>query len=238
VANTREIEVHTEGIVLAGTLWAPREAPGLVILATPSARGRFSAQRRCLAAQLRQQGLATLLIDLLTSDEEQGAVAAGEFRFDLELLGRRLLAATHWIAHHPDTLRMRIGCLDGPIGPGVALDAAARRPHAVRAVVSIGASPHVARKYVGRSKAPTLWLVGERDATVLHLDPRQIAETFGEADLEIVGGAGPLFAEPFALQQAGAIAGRWFARQLLDQPPPALEAIRARQLGLAADPAR
>jgi putative phosphoribosyl transferase len=228
-ANTREIDVHVEGVTLCGTLAVPHDAKALVIVASASGTSRFDASNRFLAAELRKRNLATLLFDLLTHREELRALEAGKFRFDLELLSRRLLAATHWVAHNRETEWMRVGFLEGPIGPGVALDAAARRPNVVQAIAAIGASPHIARSYFGKTKAPTLWLVGETDAAVLSLDPKEIAAIFGEADLEIVPGAGALFEEPGALEQVSALASRWFERWLVAPGAAAFKGVIERQ---------
>lgn len=213
-----EIDIPAEGVTLRATLTRPAGAQGLVIIAAPTSSGRLNPRRCFLASELRKRHLATLVIDLITEGEALGDEAVTHARFDVGLLSSRLLTAMDWASSQPGLRGVPVCLFDGPTGPGVALDAASRRPPFLQGVVSIGAGPQVTRRPFGKLSAPVLWLIGERDAAVLRLDPLQIAGLFGAADLEVVRGAGALFEEPGALEKVSAIAGRWLSERLRTGP--------------------
>jgi dienelactone hydrolase len=164
---------------------------------------------------LRQAGLGTLLVDLLTSEEESVDQYTRYLRFDIELLAMRLLGATDWLRQQPETRDLAIGCFGASTGAGAALLAAAERPDLVRAVVSRGGRPDLAGPALIRVRAPTLLIVGGADAPVLDLNERAMELLEVEKELRIVPGATHLFEEPGALEEVARLAADWFVRHLV-----------------------
>jgi dienelactone hydrolase len=162
----------------------------------------------------RQGGLATLLIDLLTTDEEAVDERTGHLRFDIDLLARRLVAATDWLGQLPETGDLRIGYFGASTGAGAALVAATERPEAVGAIVSRGGRPDLAGPSLPRVKAPTLLIVGGNDVPVIRMNREALAQLTVEAKLEIVPGATHLFEEPGTLDVVARLARDWFGRHL------------------------
>ena len=213
----QEVRLPMEGATLVGDLARPARARGVVLFAHGSGSSRHSPRNREVARVLRETGLATLLIDLLTRREEAEDATTGHLRFDIGLLARRLSAVTDWLRGEGSTARLPVGYFGASTGGGAALVAAAERAD-VFAVVSRGGRPDLAGEALGRVTAPTLLIVGGDDAAVIAMNRAAAAEMRAEVRLQIVPGASHLFEEPGALEQVAALAARWFEDHL---PPPA-----------------
>jgi len=203
-----------EGGVVHGDLAVPDDASGIVVFAHGSGSGRHSPRNRMVAARLRERGFATLLMDLLTEQEEIVDARTRELRFDIELLAGRLTAAAAWVAEQPDVGRLPLGYFGASTGAAAALVAAARQPDRVAAVVSRGGRPDLAGDALAAVRAPTLLIVGSRDEIVLRLNEQASARMRVERALEVVPGASHLFEEPGALEEVARLAGDWFTRHL------------------------
>jgi dienelactone hydrolase len=164
---------------------------------------------------LDEARLATLLIDLLTPDEEAIDARTAHLRFDIRLLAERLVGATDWLRQQPETRDLRIGYFGASTGAGAALVAAAERPHLVGAVVSRGGRPDLAGPALARVRAPTLLIVGGKDVSVIELNQAALAQLRCEKRLVIVPGATHLFEEPGALDVVARLAREWFERHLV-----------------------
>ena len=199
---------------LAGDLTVPAGASGLVLFAHGSGSSRHSPRNQFVARVLVEHGLATLLIDLLTADEEAIDDMTGQLRFDIGLLADRLVAILEWLQERPATSRLPVGLFGASTGGGAALVAAARRPQLVAAVVSRGGRPDLAGEALRRVVAPTLLIVGGLDTEVIRLNEDASAHMPGEVSLEIVPGATHLFEEPGTLQRVAELAADFFSRQL------------------------
>jgi dienelactone hydrolase len=210
----RSVTIPADGVQLAGDLTLPPGAPGVVVFAHGSGSGRFSPRNRAVASFLADAGLGTLLMDLLTEDEESVDLRTRHLRFDIGLLGRRVVASIDWLAAEPATRDLEVGCFGASTGAAAALLAAAERPERVGAVVSRGGRPDLAGDALPRVTAPTLLIVGGRDIEVLRLNQMAMAALGGEARLEVVPGASHLFEEPGALQRVAVLARDWFLGHL------------------------
>jgi putative phosphoribosyl transferase len=208
------VSIPADGLSLEGELDVPADSSGVVAFAHGSGSSRHSPRNRQVAASLRRAGLATLLFDLLDPREEAADVRTRRLRFDVELLGRRLVASLDWLAAQDATATLPVGCFGASTGAAAALIAAARRPEQVAAVVSRGGRPDLAGKELAGVRAPTLLIVGGEDTVVIDLN-RQAGERMScEHRLEIVDGAGHLFEEPGALERVAELASAWFVRWL------------------------
>jgi putative phosphoribosyl transferase len=207
-------EIPVDGVLLEGDLNKPPGARGLVVFAHGSGSGRFSPRNRAVAETLVEAGLATLLMDLLTAAEEAIDLRTRSLRFDIPLLGRRVIAAVDWLADEATTSELAVGCFGASTGAAAALVAAAERPDRVSAVVSRGGRPDLAGDVLRRVTAPTLLIVGGNDVEVLRLNQHALPALAGEARLEVVPGATHLFEEPGALEHVAALARDWFVRYL------------------------
>jgi dienelactone hydrolase len=214
VANERPAMVPVGDVRLAGELSVPPAARGLVVFAHGSGSGRFSPRNRAVAEALVEAGLATLLMDLLTPEEEAEDLRTARLRFDVQLLGGRVISTIDWLASEPDVGQLPVGCFGASTGAAAALIAAAERPQRVAAVVSRGGRPDLAADALRRVRAPTLLIVGGRDTEVIRLNRLAQAELAGESQLVIVPGAGHLFEEPGALEKVAALARDWFLQHL------------------------
>jgi putative phosphoribosyl transferase len=210
----RIVRLPAASVTLEGTLNLPEAADGIVLFAHGSGSSRHSPRNRYVAQVLNEARLATLLVDLLTSDEEAVDVRTAELRFDISLLGERLVGATDWLAHEPDTQSLRLGYFGASTGAGAALVAAAERPQAVAAIVSRGGRPDLAGPALPRVEAPTLLIVGGDDVPVIGMNREAMGQLRAETRLEIVPGATHLFEEPGALEDVARLAREWFARHL------------------------
>jgi putative phosphoribosyl transferase len=206
--------VSADSVTLEGDLAVPPGASGVVLFAHGSGSSRHSSRNRYVASVLQDAGLATLLIDLLTGDEERVDMVTGHLRFDIGLLARRLVGATSWLKAQPATAALPLGLFGASTGGGAALVASALRPADIRAVVSRGGRPDLAGDYLPEVQAPTLLIVGGDDVPVIPLNRQALAQLRCEKALEIVPGATHLFEEPGALEQVAALARDWFLRYL------------------------
>ena len=208
------VRIEAGGVALDGDLAIPPRAGGVVLFAHGSGSGRHSPRNRAVAGALRAAGLATLLVDLLTLDEEAIDRRTAHLRFDIRLLAERLVGATDWLRQDPTTRGLRVGYFGASTGGGAALVAAAHRPDAVGAVVSRGGRPDLAADALPLVRAPTLLIVGGEDHPVIALNEAAFVQLRAEKTLEIVPGATHLFEEPGALEQVAALAAEWFVRHL------------------------
>ncbi|MCA3747868.1 MAG: dienelactone hydrolase family protein, partial [Rubrobacter sp.] len=197
--ETVRLDVGEGGI--EGNLEVPPGAEGVVLFAHGSGSGRHSPRNRFVAQRLREAGLGTFLIDLLTGQEEAEDLRTGLLRFDVGLLAGRVVEATRWLLESPRTRGLDIGYFGASTGAAAALVAAARLPEAVGAIVSRGGRPDLAGGYLERVRAPVLLIVGGRDHTVLELNREAMRRLPQETRLEVVPGAGHLFEEPGALEE-------------------------------------
>jgi dienelactone hydrolase len=214
LSTSRLVSIPIGEIALEGDLNIPPRAIGVVVFAHGSGSSRFSSRNRFVASVLEQAGLATLLMDLLTRDEEVVDQLTAHLRFDIELLAERLVAATDWLTGQVDTSRLPIGYFGASTGAAAALVAAAERPEVVKAIVSRGGRPDLAGPALSRVRAPTLLIVGSRDELVIELNRAALKELRSEKRLEIVPGATHLFEEPGTLEEVGRLARDWFVRYL------------------------
>jgi putative phosphoribosyl transferase len=210
----RAVRIPVGPVELQGNLDVPEDAKGVVLFAHGSGSGRHSPRNRYVARALKERGLATLLIDLLTADEEEVDLRTGRLRFDIGLLALRLAGATDWLRREPDTRDLRIGYFGASTGAGAALVAAAERPQEVGAVVSRGGRPDLAGDALPLVEAPTLLIVGGDDERVLRMNEEAFARLRVEKRLEVIPGAGHLFEEPGALEEVARLAAGWFTRHL------------------------
>ncbi|WP_412740735.1 dienelactone hydrolase family protein [Krasilnikovia sp. MM14-A1259] len=201
-------------VALEGDLAVPAHAVGLVLFAHGSGSSRHSPRNRAVAADLNRLSLATLLVDLLTTGEETVDARTRELRFDIGLLADRLIGVIDWLQDQPQTAVLPIGLFGASTGAAAALVAAAARRDAVRAVVSRGGRPDLAGPALLEVAAPTLLIVGERDALVLDLNEQARNTMLVSAELRIIPTATHLFEEPGTLQQVAEQAGRWFTDHL------------------------
>lgn len=208
-----EVEVRADGNGLAGTLGLPEgKALGLIIFAHGSGSGRHSPRNRFVAASLNDAGFATLLLDLLTADEERIDNRSGELRFDISLLARRMVDATAWARGETEFALWPIGYFGASTGAAAALVAAAERSD-VQSVVSRGGRPDLAGAALESVAVPVLLIVGSRDPVVLDVN-RAAAARLRKSELAIIPGATHLFEEPGALEEVTMLARQWFAKHL------------------------
>jgi putative phosphoribosyl transferase len=210
----REVTVEAGAARLAGDLVLPAAARGLVVFAHGSGSSRFSPRNRAVADVLNEAGLATLLMDLLTADEERADVRTRRLRFDIGLLGERVVGAVDRLAREPSLAGLPVGTFGASTGAAAALIAAAERPERVRAVVSRGGRPDLAGEALRRVHAPTLLIVGGNDREVIGLNHLAMEAIPGDCVLELVPGAGHLFEEPGALRRVAELARDWFLKHL------------------------
>jgi pimeloyl-ACP methyl ester carboxylesterase len=189
-----------------------------VLFAHGSGSSRHSTRNRYVAGELQAAGLATLLIDLLTPEEEAADQHTAHLRFDIPLLAERLVAATRWLGEDPSTRELFVGYFGASTGAGAALVAAATVPDRVGTVVSRGGRPDLAGDALPRVRGPTLFIVGGRDLAVLELNRIAMARMTTVTRLEIVPGATHLFEEPGTLETVAHLARDWFLRHLTRPP--------------------
>lgn len=214
LVEEHEVLVETRDANLEGRLARPHGASGIVVFAHGSGSSRFSSRNAHVAHILNEAGLATLLFDLLTPDEERVDVITRQHRFDIPLLARRMVGAVDWVSSHADLAPQRIGAFGASTGAAAALIAAAARPDAVRAVVSRGGRPDLAGNTLGQVRAPTLLIVGGRDDVVIGMNESALARMSCPKRLEIVSGATHLFEEPGTLDEVARLATAWFSSHL------------------------
>jgi putative phosphoribosyl transferase len=210
----RVVRVAAGPVALEGNLSLPEGARGVVLFAHGSGSSRHSSRNRYVARRLNEARLATLLIDLLTAEEESFDLRTAQLRFDIGLLAERLVGATDWLAQYPDARPLRIGYFGASTGAAAALVAAAERADAVGAVVSRGGRPDLAGPALPRVRAPTLLIVGGNDFEVIALNQAALRQLRCEKRLAIVPRATHLFEEPGALEEVARLARDWFERHL------------------------
>jgi dienelactone hydrolase len=204
--------VRVGAMELEGNLEIPEGAAGIVLFAHGSGSSRFSPRNRQVARALSDRGLATLLFDLMTRDEEEVDLRTRGLRFDIDFLAQRVIDALEWTAAWPATRGLKVGLFGSSTGAAAALVAAARRPGLVGAVVSRGGRADLAGEALPLVEAPTLLVVGGADEVVLDLNREALDEMSCDRKLAIVPGATHLFEEPGALEMAARLAGDWFTR--------------------------
>lgn len=208
------LTIDAGGVDLYGDLACPSGAARLVIFAHGSGSGRHSPRNRSVAAALSGRGCATLLLDLLTPEEEADEAMGGRLRFDVERLGRRLAAVTEWVRRRPQTGPLAVGYFGASTGAAAAIIAAAAAPQAIGAVVSRGGRPDLAGQTLGALRAPVLLIVGGADVEVLRLNEMAMRQISAPCELQVVPGATHLFEEPGALEAVAALAADWFEAHL------------------------
>ncbi|MDB9468443.1 dienelactone hydrolase family protein [Dolichospermum circinale] len=216
IQNPQEqlVSVITGDVNLEGNLVIPHSAIGIVLFAHGSGSSRYSPRNRHVAEVLQQAGLATLLLDLLTLEEEEIDLRTRHLLFDIGLLGSRLVGATDWLIQNPDTQQLKIGYFGASTGAGAALVAAAKRGEVVKAIVSRGGGPDLAGSALPQVKAPTLLIVGGDDLPVIAINEDALTQLHSIKRLEIVPGATHLFAEAGKLAVVTNLAREWFTHYL------------------------
>jgi dienelactone hydrolase len=204
------MEIELPGARLKGALTVPAEARGIVLFAHGSGSSRRSPRNRYVAEVLQRAGLGTLLMDLLTEEEEAIDEYTREYRFDIGLLSERLTGAIDWLSHNPATRNLPVGLFGASTGAAAALRAAAARPDFVQAVVSRGGRPDLAGEALPNVQAPTLLIVGANDTRVIPLNELARQQMRSPRRLVLVPGATHLFEEPGTLQLAAGLARDWF----------------------------
>lgn len=214
IIEDRLVHVTAGPVTLEGTLNMPADASGIVLFAHGSGSSRHSPRNRAVARALGEAGLATLLIDLLTAEEEAFDIRTRYLRFDIDLLAQRLVGATDWLLRYPDTRHLRIGYFGSSTGAAAALAAAIERPDVIGAIVSRGGRPDLAGPALPLVQAPTLLIVGGHDFPVIEMNKAALAKLRARKQLVIVPGATHLFEEPGALEEVARLASDWFVRHL------------------------
>ena len=210
-----EVHIPAGRATLAGNLNIPVNATALVLFAHGSGSSRHSPRNQFVARTLNDAGLATLLFDLLTPEEELVDTRTAELRFDIDLLAERLVHVTTWAKQQQQQTRdLRIGYFGSSTGGGAALVAAAQLPDDVGAVVSRGGRPDLAGAALPKMQTPTLLIVGGQDDIVIELNEQARNQMRCEVKLEIIPGATHLFEEPGALEQVAKLASDWFIKHI------------------------
>lgn len=213
-ATMTPVAVSINSESLQGDLGMPSDPQGIVLFAHGSGSSRHSSRNQYVARTLEHRNLATLLIDLLTPEEEVIDDRTAEYRFNIPMLATRLVAIVDWLRGRQETASLPIGLFGASTGGGAALIAAANRPHEIAAVVSRGGRPDLADAALPMVTTPTLLIVGGRDTPVIQMNRDAMKRMRGEVKLEIVPGATHLFEEPGTLDEVADRAGRWFAHHL------------------------
>ena len=210
----RTVQITAGDVRLEGNLAIPPGAKGIVVFVHGSGSSRLSPRNRFVAAAMREGGLATLLFDLLTAEEDRVDQFTREWRFNIPHLARRLGLAADWLREQPDARDLEIGYFGSSTGAAAALIASAERPEAVRAVVSRGGRPDLAMPVLEKVRAATLLIVGGNDTEVIALNRLALKHLTCAAQLDIVPGATHLFEEPGTLEEVSRLAREWFVKHL------------------------
>jgi dienelactone hydrolase len=213
---TQLVHIAADTVTLEGMLALPRDAQGVVLFAHGSGSSRHSPRNAFVAQVLQRAGLGTLLIDLLSKEED----VSYEARFDISLLAERLMAVTRWLRAQTSTMDLNLGYFGASTGAAAALQAAAALGPVIKAVVSRGGRPDLAWAALTSVQSPTLLLVGGRDDVVIELNQRAYAQLKAEKQLVIIPGATHLFEEPGALSEVARLAAEWFSRYLQPHQAP------------------
>jgi len=211
-SSTQKIPI--ENIAVEGDLTLPSNTQGLVVFAHGSGSSRFSPRNQYVAQKFNQASIGTLLFDLLTSNEEKTDALTAEYRFNINLLTKRLIGATKWLQSKPQTKKLNIGYFGASTGAAAALIAATKLSDTVTAIVSRGGRPDLAGIYLSQVKAPTLLLVGGWDQEVIALNRQAQNQMTNQNKLTIIPNATHLFEEPGKLEEVAKYATEWFKRFL------------------------
>lgn len=212
--SERTVAVDAHGVTLGADLTVPEAPTGVVAFAHGSGSSRHSPRNRQVAGALVRAGFVTLLLDLLTAEEEEIDRRTGELRFDIDLLAARLTGAVDWLGAQDATAVLPVGLFGASTGAAAALVTAAERPAGIQGVVSRGGRPDLAGDALGRVRAPTLLIVGGEDHQVIALNERAMERMDAERSLEVVPEATHLFEEPGALEEVARLAADWFGQHL------------------------
>lgn len=216
VITEQKVEIQIDPqTTISATLSIPHHSKAIVLFAHGSGSSRFSPRNRHVAEILQHKHLATILIDLLTTEEESVDMVTRHLRFDIPLLARRVVGATSWLQNSPETKHMKIGYFGASTGAAAALVAAAKLKDKVNAVVSRGGRPDLAQAILQKVTSPTLLIVGGNDSVVIDLNQTALEKLNCEKSLVIVPGAGHLFEQPGKLERVAEFAAQWFEEHLL-----------------------
>jgi len=210
----QEIAIPINDIKLYGNLNVPDETQGLVVFVHGSGSSRFSPRNQFVANIINQAGLATLLFDLLTQEEEVIDQQTRQLRFDIPLLTERLINVTDWLTKQSRLKNLSLGYFGSSTGAAAALIGAAELSDLIKAVVSRGGRTDLANQFLHKVKAATLFIAGEHDETIIQMNKESLAKITTEKELVIIPGATHLFEEPGALEQVADYATEWFLRYL------------------------
>ena len=208
-------QIQLGKVTLRGQIDVPEGATGIVLFAHGSGSSRLSPRNQLVARILRSAGLATLLFDLLSQEEEELDMRTRHLRFDIKLLAERLMEAATWLGTNPHTQGLKVGLFGSSTGGAAALEAAAHNPDRIQAVVSRGGRPDLAGPSLLKVKCPTLLIVGERDETVLGLNRQALERLNCIKELVTIPGASHLFEEAGALEKVAVLAADWFKSRLV-----------------------
>jgi dienelactone hydrolase len=213
--SEQTVRIETAAVTLQGILTVPPKAKGIVLFAHGSGSGRHSPRNRFVAEALNESRLATLLLDLLTAEEEAVDATTGHLRFNIGFIASRLIEATDWVLQRKETRGLAIGYFGASTGAAAALVAASRKARVIKAVVSRGGRPDLAGPDLQLVQAPTLLIVGGNDIPIIGLNEDALGKLgTAENQLAIVPGATHLFEEPGTLQEVATLAADWFGRHL------------------------
>lgn len=205
----KAVQITGDGVLLNGDLALHKDAKGLVIFAHGSGSSRHSVRNKYVASVLRAHGLATLLLDLLTEAESEWT----DKRFDIDLLAQRLTLAENWVKQQDETKQLSIGYFGSSTGAAAALQSSAVLGNEIKAIVSRGGRPDLAKAYLSKVTAPTLLLVGGYDDEVIELNEQAYALLNCEKEMAIIPGATHLFEEAGTLEKVADLAAQWFVKQ-------------------------
>jgi pimeloyl-ACP methyl ester carboxylesterase len=214
MASPAAVQIRVGRFLIEGDLVVPARAAGLVVFAHGSGSSRFSRRNRAVAETLERGGHGTLLLDLLTHEEDLVDRRTREYRFDVGRLGTRVVAAVDWADGHPALAALPVATFGASTGAAAALIAAAERPERVRAVISRGGRPDLAGYALAKVQAPTLLIVGGNDEPVIELNRAAMRYMRAPVQLEIVPGATHLFEEPGTLERVSQLALAWCTTHL------------------------
>jgi dienelactone hydrolase len=219
-ADEQLVSITAGSVQLEGVLMVPSETTGIVLFAHSGGSSLYSTRNRFIVHELRQAGLATLLISLMTHEEETIDVRTQQFRFDAGLLTARILSVTAWLIDQPSTCHLKIGYLGDDVAGGAALLAAAEHSQALGAIAIRSGRTDLAHHRLTQIQAPTLLIVGSTDEETVGMNQRALSQIRAEKQLEIISGASHLFEEPDALAEVARLTRQWFKHYLIAAVPP------------------
>lgn len=206
------ITLTDEDVELRGILTLPKKAKGIIVFAHGSGSSRLSPRNQFVSHYLEKEGFATLLLDLLTEQEEIIDLMTRQYRFDIILLAKRLSLVTNWLKSESKTKHLSIAYFGASTGAAAALIAAATSKTPIKAIVSRGGRPDIAIEVLPHLKVPTLLIVGSNDHEVIKLNQKALEKIGGEKSLELIQNASHLFEEPGALQKVAELSAQWFKK--------------------------